>query len=125
MSGGVTRLEVPGTVRIEVGVVVERRPGVTPWADHAWQPREVLEFFRDTAETAGLRLETAGTLFGGRKLIDLRIPTGKPGRDGDGRAHLSQRLRLRRRWSVFRHRPIQIVERCARASLPSCKGSHR
>jgi len=32
-------------VRVEVGVVVERRPGVTPWAEFAWQPREVLEDF--------------------------------------------------------------------------------
>jgi hypothetical protein len=36
-------LEVPGTLRIPVGVLVERRPGVTPWAEHVWQAREVLE----------------------------------------------------------------------------------
>ena len=36
-------LEVPGTIRILVGVVAERRPGVTPWAEHAWAAREVLE----------------------------------------------------------------------------------
>ena len=63
MSGGVTRLEVPGTVRIEVGVVVERRPGVTPWADHAWQPREVLEDFPDVAPWTVLREEAGRTLF--------------------------------------------------------------
>lgn len=31
------------------------------------QPREVLEFFRDLSTEAGFQLETAGTLFGGRK----------------------------------------------------------
>jgi phage/plasmid-like protein (TIGR03299 family) len=31
------------------------------------QPREVLEFFRDLAESSGLRLEVAGTLFNGRR----------------------------------------------------------
>ena len=35
------------------------------------QPREVIEFFRDVAETAGARLETAGTLFGGKKFWAL------------------------------------------------------
>ena len=34
-------LEVPGTIRILVGVVAERRPGVTPWAEHAWAAREI------------------------------------------------------------------------------------
>lgn len=31
------------------------------------QPRQVLEFFRDLTDTAGFVLDTAGTLFGGRK----------------------------------------------------------
>lgn len=31
------------------------------------QPGEVLEFFRDLTEASGFKLETAGTLFGGRK----------------------------------------------------------
>jgi phage/plasmid-like protein (TIGR03299 family) len=31
------------------------------------QPREVLEFFRDLTESAGMTLETAGTLFGGKR----------------------------------------------------------
>lgn len=35
------------------------------------QPREVLEFFRDLVEAAGFTLETAGTLFGGRKFWAL------------------------------------------------------
>ncbi len=36
-------LEVPGTVRIPVAVLAERRPGVTPWADWTWRAVEVLE----------------------------------------------------------------------------------
>ena len=36
-------LIIPGTISIPVGVVVERRPGVTPWAEWAWRAVEVLE----------------------------------------------------------------------------------
>ena len=35
------------------------------------QPKEVLEFFRDLTEKAGFKLNTAGTLFGGRKFWAL------------------------------------------------------
>jgi phage/plasmid-like protein (TIGR03299 family) len=31
------------------------------------QPRQVLEFFRELTDSAGFKIETAGTLFGGRK----------------------------------------------------------
>jgi hypothetical protein len=56
-------LEVPGTVRVEVGVVVERRPGVTPWAEHAWAAVEVLEDFPDLPPWTALREEAGRTLF--------------------------------------------------------------
>jgi hypothetical protein len=36
-------LEVPGTIRIPVAVLVERRPGATKWADWTWNAVEVLE----------------------------------------------------------------------------------
>lgn len=36
-------LEVPGTLRLPVAVLVERRPGVTRWAEWAWRAVEVLE----------------------------------------------------------------------------------
>lgn len=36
-------LEVPGTIRIPVAVLAERRPGVTRWADWSWRAVEVLE----------------------------------------------------------------------------------
>ncbi len=35
------------------------------------QPQEVLEFFRDLVDVAGFQLETAGTLFGGKKFWAL------------------------------------------------------
>lgn len=35
------------------------------------QPGEVLEFYRDLVETAGFKLDTAGSLFGGRKFWAL------------------------------------------------------
>jgi hypothetical protein len=56
-------LEVPGTIRVEVGVVAERRPGVTPWAEHAWAAREVLEDFPDLPPWTVLREEAGRTLF--------------------------------------------------------------
>lgn len=45
--------------------------GVVSPAYKIVHPGQVLEFFRDVAETAGARLETAGTLFGGRKFWAL------------------------------------------------------
>ena len=56
-------LEVPGTIRIPVGVVAERRPGVTPWADFAWAAREVLEDAPDIPAWTALREEAGRTLF--------------------------------------------------------------
>jgi len=56
-------LEVPGTIRIPVGVVAERRPGVTAWAEHAWVAREVLEDAPDLAPWTVLREDAGRTLF--------------------------------------------------------------
>ncbi|MEO3471931.1 DUF3305 domain-containing protein [Roseomonas sp. CAU 1739] len=56
-------LEVPGTIRILVGVVAERRPGVTQWAEHAWAAREVLEDAPDIAAWTVLREDAGRTLF--------------------------------------------------------------
>ena len=48
------------------------------------QPREVLEFFRDLVEESGFKLETAGTLFGGRKFWALASTgEGQEVLDGD------------------------------------------
>lgn len=41
------------------------------------QPREVLEFFRDLVGAAGMELETAGTLFGGRRFWAMARVTGE------------------------------------------------
>lgn len=56
-------LEVPGTIRIPVGVLVERRPGVTPWAEIVWQAREVLEDPPDIPAWTLLREEAGRALF--------------------------------------------------------------
>ena len=56
-------LEVPGTIRIPVGVVAERRPGVTQWAEHAWAAREVLEDAPPVPPWTVLREEAGRTLF--------------------------------------------------------------
>ena len=48
------------------------------------QPLEVLEFYRDLVDTAGLELETAGVLFGGRRfwaLANTKKMTVLPGDD--------------------------------------------
>ena len=56
-------LEVPGTIRIPVGVVVERRPGVTQWAEHVWQAREVLDDAPDIPAWTLLREEVGRALY--------------------------------------------------------------
>ncbi|MBR0679366.1 DUF3305 domain-containing protein [Roseomonas eburnea] len=56
-------LEVPGTIRIPVGVVAERRPGATPWAEFAWSARDVLEDPPPVAAWTVLREEAGRTLF--------------------------------------------------------------
>lgn len=42
--------------------------GIVSSSYNVVQPREVIEFFRDLTGAAGMELETAGTLFGGKKL---------------------------------------------------------
>ena len=44
-----------------------RRLGIVSPSYNIVQPFEVLEFFRDLVETHGFTLETAGTMFGGRR----------------------------------------------------------
>lgn len=56
-------LIIPGTVTIHVGVVVERRPGVTQWAEFAWRAVEVLEDAPPLAPWTVLREEAGRTLF--------------------------------------------------------------
>jgi hypothetical protein len=60
MSG---RLEVPGTLRIPLAVLVERRPGVTQWAEWSWRPVEVLEDAPDLPPWTVLREADGRTLF--------------------------------------------------------------
>ena len=60
MSG---RLEIPGTVRVPVAVLVERRPGVTRWAEWSWRAVEVLEEAPDLPPWTVLREAEGRTLF--------------------------------------------------------------
>ncbi|WP_431267527.1 DUF3305 domain-containing protein [Dankookia sp. P2] len=60
MSG---RLEVPGSLRIPVAVLVERRPGVTPWAEWSWRAVEVLEDAPEAPPWTVLREAEGRTLF--------------------------------------------------------------
>ena len=59
MSG----LEVPGTLRIPVAVLAERRPGTTPWAEWSWRVVEVLEDAPDLPPWTVLREDAGCTLF--------------------------------------------------------------
>ena len=61
MSGG--GLDIPGTLRIPVSVVVERRPGATPWAEWSWRAVEVLEGQTGLPPWTVLREEAGRTLF--------------------------------------------------------------
>ena len=71
MSG----LEVPGTVRIPVAVLAERRPGATPWAEWSWRAVEVLEDAPDLPPWTVLREEAGRTLFlAGRAEVELHQP---------------------------------------------------
>ena len=71
-------LEVPGTVRIPVAVLAERRPGATPWAEWSWRAVEVLEGVPDLPPWTVLREEAGRTLFlAGRAEVALH-PTDTP-----------------------------------------------
>jgi hypothetical protein len=65
-------LQVPGTVRIPVAVLAERRPGATPWAEWSWRAVEVLEEAPDLPPWTVLREEAGRTLFlAGRAEVEL------------------------------------------------------
>ena len=69
MSG---RLEFPGSLRIPVAVLVERRPGVTPWAAWSWRAVEVLEDAPELPPWTVLRVAEGRTLFlAGRAEVTL------------------------------------------------------
>ena len=92
-------LEVPGSIRIPVGVVAERRPGATRWAEHAWVARDVLEDAPALAPWTVLREEAGHTLFyAGTAEVALH-PT-----DTDNYIH-NQQLDPPRIWVVLRPVP--------------------
>lgn len=75
MSG---HLEVPGSVRIPVAVLVERRPGVTRWAEWSWRAVEVLEEAPALPDWTVLRESAGRTLFLAGRAEVLFCPTDTP-----------------------------------------------
>lgn len=81
------RLQVPGTLCIPVAVLVERRPGVTRWAEWSWRAVEVLEQAPELPPWTVLREADGRTLFlAGRAEVCL-YPSDTPNyRDNLGAA---------------------------------------
>ena len=75
MSG---KLEVPGSIRIPVTVLVERRPGVTRWAEWSWRAVEVLEQAPEMPDWTVLREVAGSTLFLAGRAEVLFCPTDTP-----------------------------------------------
>lgn len=62
----------PESVFVTVGVLMERRPAVTRWADHVWRAVEVLEDAPEVPDWTLLREEAGRSLFfAGRAEIAL------------------------------------------------------
>jgi hypothetical protein len=53
----------PDSASVVVGVLVERRPGVTPWAEHVWRAASVLEAPLPATPWTRLREEEGSALF--------------------------------------------------------------
>jgi len=73
-----SRLEVPGTIRIPVAVLAERRPGSTPWAEWSWRAVEVLEDAPDLPPWTVLREAEGRTLFLAGHAEVVLCPTDTP-----------------------------------------------
>ena len=58
-----SRAHNPDSLFIPVSVLVERRPGVTPWAEFAWRAIEVLDDAPELAPWTVLREEPGRTVF--------------------------------------------------------------
>lgn len=58
-----THLANPEAVFLTVGVVIERRPATSRWADHVWRAVEVLEAAPDLPDWTLLREEAGRALF--------------------------------------------------------------
>ncbi len=72
------RLEVPGTIRIPVAVLAERRPAATRWADWSWRAIEVLREAPDLPDWTVLREEAGRTLFFAGAAEVVLSPTDTP-----------------------------------------------
>ncbi|MDB5374295.1 MAG: molybdopterin-guanine dinucleotide biosynthesis protein [Belnapia sp.] len=72
------RLEVPGTIRIPVAVLAERRPGVTRWAAWSWRAVEVLEQAPELPAWTLLREADGRSLFLAGRAEVMLCPTDTP-----------------------------------------------
>ena len=72
------RLEVPGTLRLPVAVLAERRPGATPWAEWSWRAVEVLAEAPDLPDWTVLREAEGRTLFLAGRAEVVLVPTDTP-----------------------------------------------
>ncbi|SDD75992.1 DUF3305 domain-containing protein [Belnapia rosea] len=72
------RLEVPGTIRIPVAVLAERRPAATRWADWSWRAVEVLREAPELPDWTVLREEGGSTLFFAGAAEIVLSPTDTP-----------------------------------------------
>ncbi|MCO6417229.1 DUF3305 domain-containing protein [Siccirubricoccus sp. KC 17139] len=73
-----SRLEVPGTLHLPLGVLVERRPGVTQWAEWSWRAVEVLEEAPELLPWTLLREEAGRSLFFAGRADLMLCPTDTP-----------------------------------------------
>jgi hypothetical protein len=78
MSEPPPQLEVPGTLRIAVAVLAERRPGVTRWAEWVWRAVEVLEQAPELPPWTLLREDAGRSLFFAGTAEVALYPTDTP-----------------------------------------------
>lgn len=71
-------LEVPGTLRIPVAVLAERRPAATRWADWSWRAIEVVRDAPAMPDWTVLREEAGRTLFFAGATEVVLSPTDTP-----------------------------------------------
>jgi phage/plasmid-like protein (TIGR03299 family) len=109
-------------------------PLATVGADYKLvQPKAILEFFRDLVESAGFQLETAGTLFGGRKfwaLVCIESATVKAAQDTMKRYGMLSTSCDGTMATEFRYTDIRTVcnntlSAARKGGVPAIKISHR
>jgi hypothetical protein len=72
------RLEPPGTERFVLGILAERRPATSPWAEHGWRAVEALVAPPDLPDWTVLREADGRTLFFAGLVEVALYPTDTP-----------------------------------------------